>query len=345
MTHPPPCPRTGGSRGSRRGADRRSRHSARSGIVLGAGVVLALLGCTPTSPGDSGAPATAPPPSSAPSAAAPQPQATTPAVSPTDPAVIVITPSATPSPSPEPAALQAAPNGAIPPPAWIGTRVLPRRPDGFGERQPTPPRLRNRRFITTDLLPPPPDDRWRAEVGRVPRQVLRRSTWHDGCPVRPRELRYITMTFWGFDDQPHTGEMVVNAAVADDVVGVFRRMYRARFPIEEMRVRRAGEIDLPPTGDGNNTESFDCRNATLGGSWSNHAYGLAIDINPFHNPYRKGDLVVPELAEAYLDRGNHRPGMIQPGDVVTRAFDDIGWGWGGRWATLDDWQHFSANGH
>ena len=222
--------------------------------------------------------------------------------------------------------------------------MLPRRPDGFGERRPTPPKLRDRRFITTDLLPPPPDDRWRAEVTRVPAAVLERSTWRRGCPVPPRELRYITMTFWGFDDRPHTGEMVVNAAVADDVVKVFRTMYRARFPIEEMRVRRAGEIDLPPTGDANNTESFDCRNATLRGSWSNHAYGLAIDINPFHNPYRKGDLVVPELAEAYLDREHHRPGMIQPGGVVTRAFADIGWGWGGNWATLDDWQHFSANG-
>jgi hypothetical protein len=250
---------------------------------------------------------------------------------PSDPPVVLI-------PPPEPS------TAAIPPPAWIGTRVLPRRPDGFGERQPTPPKLRNRRFITTDLLPPPPDGRWRATVRPVPGDVVRRSTWHRGCPVDLDDLVYITMTFWGFDDRPHTGEMVVNATVADDVVKVFRRMYRARFPIEEMRVRRAGEIDLPPTGDGNNTESFDCRNATLRGSWSNHAYGLAIDINPFHNPYRKGDLVVPELAEAYLDRGRHRPGMIQPGDVVTRAFDDIGWGWGGRWTSLDDWQHFSVNG-
>lgn len=235
-------------------------------------------------------------------------------------------------------------SAAIPPPSWIGTRILPRRPDGFGERRPTPPKLRNRRFITTDLLPPPPDARWRAEVTRVPGRVVRRSTWHPGCPVNLDKLRYITMTFWGFDDRPHTGEMVVHAEVADDVVEVFRKMYRARFPIEEMRVRRAGEIDLPPTGDGNNTESFDCRNATLGGSWSNHAYGLAIDINPFHNPYRNGDLVVPELAGAYLNRERHRPGMIQPGDVVTRAFAAIGWGWGGNWATVDDWQHFSANG-
>ena len=286
---------------------------------------------------------TAPPPTvvtgpESPAAAAPTDATSpSPAAAPTNPppGPMVVTP----RPTRDPTA-----TGAILPPAWIGTRILPRRPDGFGERRPTPPRLRNRRFVTTDLLPPPPDERFRAKVRRVPRHVLRRSTWTPECPVGVDGLRYVTMTFWGFDDLPHTGEMIVNATVADDVVGVFRTLYRARFPIEEMRVRRAGEIDLPPTGDGNNTESFDCRSATLGTSWSNHAYGLAIDINPFHNPYRNGDLVVPELAEAYLDRDDHRPGMIQPGDAVTGAFAAIGWGWGGTWASLDDWQHFSHNG-
>ena len=307
------------------------RRAMRAVRALTSCALVVVLACSPAPPSQN---ASGPPQSPPPSAPAKQPAEDPVATSAeTESPVIIHPPRMTPRRS-----------AAIPPPAWIGTRVLPRRPDGFGERRPTPPKLRNRRFITTDLLPPPPDTRWRADVSRVPRHVLRRSTWHAGCPVAVDELRYITMSFWGFDDRPHTGEMVVNAAVVDDVTGVFRRMYRARFPIEEMRVRRAGEINLPPTGDGNNTESFDCRNATLGASWSNHAYGLAIDINPFHNPYRNGDLVVPELAGAYLDRDRHRPGMIQPGDVVTRAFAQIGWGWGGNWATLDDWQHFSANG-
>jgi hypothetical protein len=293
-----------------------------------------VLACTPSAP-DSAASGAAPTATAAtPSPPSPATSGPTPGSPKTEAPVVIV--------SPSPASVI---SGAIPPPPWIGTRVLPRRPDGFGYARPTPPKLRDRRFVTTDLLPPPPDERWRARITRVPDSVVRRSTWHPDCPVALDELAYLTMTFWGFDDRPHTGEMIVNTTVARDVRKVFRRMYRARFPIEEMRVRRAGEIDLPPTGDGNNTESFDCRNATLGGSWSNHAYGLAIDINPFHNPYRRGDLVVPELAEAYLDRDRHRPGMIQPGDVVTRAFADIGWGWGGSWATLDDWQHFSANGH
>ena len=234
---------------------------------------------------------------------------------------------------------------AVAAPSWLGTRVLPRRPDGWGERQPTPRILRNRRLFTRDLLPPPPSRRFVAEIRPVPPRVAARSTWTKQCPLSLNQLRYATVSFWGFDDRPHTGEMIVNAKAAEDLVTVFRRLYRARFPIEEMRVRRAGEIDAPPTGDYNNTDVFDCRPATGGSHWSQHAYGLAIDINPFHNPYLKGDLVVPELAEAYLKRSWHRPGMIQPGDAVTRAFAAIGWGWGGNWSSLKDWQHFSSNGH
>jgi hypothetical protein len=156
------------------------------------------------------------------------------------------------------------------------------------------------------------------------------------------------MTFWGFDHKPHTGEMVVNASVAEQIVGVFKRMYEARFPIEEMRVislREQREQRTRPTGDTNVTSSFECRKVTLGTSWSQHAYGLAIDINPFHNPYLRGDVVGPELASAYVNRDWRRRGMILEGDVVTQAFDAIGWGWGGRWDSLKDWMHFSQNGH
>ena len=51
-----------------------------------------------------------------------------------------------------------------------------------------------------------------------------------------------------------------------------------------------------------------------------------------------------ELASAYLDRSDLRPGMIEPGDAVTGAFAEIGWRWGGNWVTLKDWMHFSRDG-
>jgi hypothetical protein len=229
-------------------------------------------------------------------------------------------------------------------PDWLGTRPLPLRPDGFGEVLPTPPELVDRRIATIDLLDPPADGAFASTVAPVPADVVARSSWQPACPVGLNQLRYVTVSFWGFDDRPHTGELIVNAGVADAMTGIFRQLFEARFPIEEMRVIRAEEIDAHPTGDGNTTTSFVCRPAVGSGSWSRHAYGLAIDINPFHNPYIKGDLVLPELASAYIDRSGDRVGVIREGDVVTQAFDAMGWAWGGRWNTLDDFMHFSDNG-
>lgn len=236
------------------------------------------------------------------------------------------------------------PSGVTVPPDWLGTRVLPLRPDGFGEIQPTPPEMTDRRFVTPDHLAPPGDDQFAATIEEVPPDVVARSTWRAECPVGLEDLRYVTVTFWGFDGRAHTGELLLHAAVAEDIVWVLEQLFDARFPIEEMRIIRMDELDAPPTGDTNVTSVLECREATGGTSWSQHAYGLAIDINPFHNPYLRREVVLPELATAYLDRGDVRPGMIVAGDPVVNAFAEIGWTWGGNWRSLKDWMHFSRSG-
>ena len=232
----------------------------------------------------------------------------------------------------------------------VGASPLPLRPDGFGKVLPTPPRLRNRRLPTRDVLPPPRDGAFHATVSPISASVRRRMgrTWEPGCPVPLSGLRYLTLTFRGFDARPHTGELVVNATVAADVVSVFRRLYAASYPIEEMRLPTTADLEAPPTGDGNDTAAFVCRLTRGSTTLSAHAYGLAIDVNPFMNPYHRvtgdTDLVLPELASAYLDRSWHRPGMILPGGVVTRAFASVGWAWGGDFSSVSDLMHFSANG-
>lgn len=228
----------------------------------------------------------------------------------------------------------------------LGAAPLPLRPDGLGVMRPTPPELVERRLVTTDLLPPPADGRFRSTIGPVTPAVRRRmgETWSPACPVGRDGLRYVTVSFRGFDGLAHTGELVVAAAEAEDLVSVFAALFAADFPIEEMRLPTTADLDAHPTGDGNNTAGLVCRTAVGSSSWSAHAYGLAIDINPFHNPYEKGDVVLPELASSYLDRSWHRPGMIQPGSVAVREFARIGWSWGGAWVSLKDYQHFSASG-
>jgi hypothetical protein len=234
-----------------------------------------------------------------------------------------------------------------PSPVWrVGARPLPLRPDGFGQVLPTPAALRDRRLPTVDRLPPPQGERFRSAVRPIGRTVRARmgATWSPACPVGLDELRYLTVSFRGFDGRAHTGELVVHRRVAEQVVSVFARLYRAGFPIEEMRLVTTADLEAHPTGDGNNTAAYVCRTARQQTRWSAHAYGLAVDVNPFQNPYRRGDLVLPELASAYLDRDRVRPGMIRAGDVVTRAFAAIGWTWGGSWRSPTDRMHFSATG-
>lgn len=237
------------------------------------------------------------------------------------------------------------PRGVSPKPEWLGKRLLTVDADGLGIARRTPKILRDRRLVTEDLLPPPEKKGFMAISGPVPPDVLRRSTWRPGCPVEVEDLSYLQMSFWGFDERRHTGEMIVNEEVADEVLRAFRMIYRSRWPIEEMRVTTRRELDAAPTGDGNNTSAFVCRKANLSAEWSQHAYGLAVDINPFHNPYVREHLTLPELAISYRERDRRRPGMIRPSDPVSEAFGRIGWGWGGLWSSSKDWMHFSSNGY
>lgn len=169
-----------------------------------------------------------------------------------------------------------------------------------------------------------------------------RTSWRSGCPVALGDLRYVRVTYYGFDGAAHGGEMVVHRDVAPAVVRIFRRLYDNRFPIARMRLvdDYAGSDDASMAA--NNTSAFNCRRSTGGTSWSQHSYGRALDINPVQNPYVKGDTVLPGAGRAYLDRWPLRPGMVNW--TVRDAFADAGWSWGGSWRTAKDYQHFSRTG-
>jgi D-alanyl-D-alanine carboxypeptidase len=191
---------------------------------------------------------------------------------------------------------------------------------------------------------PNPSGTAAATIGRIdPAQIT--ASWHPGCPVGPEQLRLLTIPYVGFDGGEHIGELVVNVAVADAVAGVFTRLHDARVPIRRMDRIDAYAGDDDASTRANNTSGFNCRENTGGGAWSEHAYGKAVDINPVQNPYvyRDGHVLDPAAAP-YVDRTRREPGMIHPDDVVVRAFASIGWGWGGDFDSVKDYQHFSAGG-
>ncbi|WP_346040794.1 M15 family metallopeptidase [Actinomadura chokoriensis] len=193
--------------------------------------------------------------------------------------------------------------------------------------------------------PSPTKQVFQADIRKVTAGDLR-SSWRRGCPVAPSGLRMIEMTYWGMDDKPHTGgRLVVNAKAADDLVSVFKKLYAMRYPIERMEpVDKYGGSDFDSI-EANNTSAFNCRNATGSSSFSQHAYGLAVDINPCQNPYVYADgRTAHKDCTKYKNRDLDAPGMIHAGDKVVKAFASIGWGWGGEWSGAKDYQHFSASG-
>ncbi len=201
-----------------------------------------------------------------------------------------------------------------------------------------------------EVLPSPDPERPAFSLEPLDGNVLEttvRRNWHEGCPVPLSDLRVVTVKYVGFDGEVRSGPLVVNASVATDIEWVFRRLFRARFPIKHIALPRKWR---PGRNGGyartrSVTAAFNCRPVTDGTSFSQHSFGWAIDINPLQNPYVRGDgSVLRRAAKAFVDRSQDLPGMIHPGDIVVRSFARIGWEWGGAWTSLKDYMHFSATG-
>jgi D-alanyl-D-alanine carboxypeptidase len=185
----------------------------------------------------------------------------------------------------------------------------------------------------------------------VEASLVKTNSWQAGCPVGLSDLRLLTVTHWGFDGRQHTGQLVVNRDVAQQLTKVFKRLHELRFPIRHMRLDDMYGPRRARPADGDITGSFRCRQAVPSpcvggsgsGSWSNHAYGHAIDINPVENPYVGCGQTRDPASVRYMDRSRLRKGMITP--AVVRAFRSIGWGWGGEWSgDTKDYMHFSTTG-
>ena len=200
--------------------------------------------------------------------------------------------------------------------------------------------------VSAALLSPQPfESSIRPLPAPVRRQLRRGGFWKPGCPVGLDDLRVLTVSHRGFDKRTHRGRLIVNRSAARPLRRVFRQLYDLHFPIRYMKLGVYGKR-WPADATG----SFECRKAVPspcnpGGhtSWSNHAYGLAVDINPVENPYVGCGASYHRSGRKYIDRSRHRPGMVTP--RVVKAFRSIGWGWGGAWTgNTKDYMHFSVNG-
>ena len=126
------------------------------------------------------------------------------------------------------------------------------------------------------------------------------------------ELRYLKVLHRNADGNPQRGEMVVNAAIADKAIDIFRQLYLADYRIERMVLIDNYDADDESSMRANNSSSFNFRFMT--GSTtkiSKHGLGLAIDINTLYNPYVKEKAdgswhIEPATGEPYAFRSEER---------------------------------------
>lgn len=185
-------------------------------------------------------------------------------------------------------------------------------------------------------------------VQPIPDSVFQRMqgrSWPEGCTVRRADLRYLRLSHVDADKKEHVGEMVCNKAIANDLLEIFRELYRQKYPIQHIRLIDDYEADDERAMRDNNTSSFCYRKISGSTNLSKHAMGMAVDINTLYNPYvRTGKdgrrIVEPATAVKYVDRRKSFPYKIVKGDLLYRLFLQHGFKWGGSWRTVKDWQHF-----
>lgn len=161
------------------------------------------------------------------------------------------------------------------------------------------------------------------------------------------DLAYLNIKYNDFEGGVQTGELICNQYIALDLLEIFEELYRSGYQFEEISLIDEYGGDDTISMEHNNTSCFNYRIVDGTDHLSKHAYGLAIDINPFYNPYvvynkdGTGDTYIsPKGSEAYADRSVDFPYKIDENDLCYKLFIEHGFTWGGNWNSSKDYQHF-----
>lgn len=171
-------------------------------------------------------------------------------------------------------------------------------------------------------------------------------SFHPNDVIGYDDLRYVRVQHYGFADEIRSGELIVNQEIADDIARIFYELFQQHYPIEQMVLVDDFGADDDLSMSANNTSAFNFRVIDGTDMLSNHAYGMAIDINPRINPWVRGFSIAPANGAEYAERdpalctGTYCDLMIQRGDVIFRLFEQYGFSWGGDWIDTKDYQHF-----
>ncbi|MDD4246445.1 MAG: M15 family metallopeptidase [Dysgonamonadaceae bacterium] len=152
------------------------------------------------------------------------------------------------------------------------------------------------------------------------------------------ELELMDVNYISTDGKLHMGQILTNKKLAPDLKELFQFMLEQDFVIEKaIPIVAYNWSDSLSMAD-NNTYSFCYRNAT----YSKHARGMAIDINPRFNPLRWKNKDLPnEPVGAVLDTTVN--GTLHPNHPVVKEFRKRGFRWGHTFSKYWDDHHFERN--
>lgn len=171
-------------------------------------------------------------------------------------------------------------------------------------------------------------------------------SYKENCNVPREELIYLHILHKDLDGNTKQGEIVVNKLISDDVLDIFKELYKANYPIEKVRLIDEYNADDESSMRDNNSSSFNFRFISHTTTISKHGRGLAVDINPLYNPYIKEvngqRSLEPSTAEPYIDRTADFPYKIDHNDLCYKLFMEHGFEWGGDWENAKDYQHFEV---
>lgn len=175
-------------------------------------------------------------------------------------------------------------------------------------------------------------------------EKMQGKSYKENCTVPREELRYLHILHVGFDNNTHEGELIVNKRIAEDVLDIFKELYKAGYQIEKVRLIDEYNAQDELSMRDNNSSAFNFRYISYSTTMSKHAMGLAVDINTLYNPYIKqvdGRLnIEPANAVQYVDRNRQFPHKIDHQDLCYKLFTKHGFEWGGDWEDSKDYQHF-----
>lgn len=169
-------------------------------------------------------------------------------------------------------------------------------------------------------------------------------SYKENCTVPYEELNYVGVLYVDFQGETQAGELICNKRIAKDLAEIFQELYANQYPIDKIRLVDEYNADDDLSCLDNNTSCFNFRVVGGTNSLSKHALGLAVDINPFFNPYvtypNGVERISPPGSEPYGDRSANFPHKIDYNDLCYQLFTAHGFTWGGDWKSLKDYQHF-----